>query len=548
MAGSPEDKSAARSAAARIAPFLVAAGIFLSRIAGLLRERLLAGAFATSLHADVLSAALRMPNVLQNLLGEGTLSASFIPVYSELLGRGRTEEAGRVAGAMFALLLAVAGGIALLGMAFAPVLVSLFTPGFEGHGREMLIALVRIFFPMTGVLVLSAWTLGILNSHRRFFIPYFAPVLWNAAIIAVLLGFPRGDLDRLLMATAWGALAGGLLQFGFQLPFVLRLERSLRFSGVRSEPGFLEAVRNAGPAILGRGVVQLSGYADLVLASLLATGAVSTLRYAQTLYVLPVSLFAMSVAVAELPELSRAGSEAVAVLRARVVAAVRRVSFYVVPSVVAFVVLGRIVVAGVYESGDFGGNDVLIVWYTLAAYSVGLLASTSARVYQSAFFALRDTRTTARIAGLRVLLSATTGALLMLQLEPLDFGSLHLRAGLFASWSTPAMPLGPIGLAMGATLGAWFEWARLRRKLGQRIGAVGPGAAQLLRMFAAALFAAAVAWGVSRVLPPLHPLLLAAAVMAAFGALYLLAARVLGLEEAVAFARGIARRVGRRKG
>jgi peptidoglycan biosynthesis protein MviN/MurJ (putative lipid II flippase) len=110
------------------------------------------------------------------------------------------------------------------------------------------------------------------------------------------------------------------------------------------------------------------------------------------------------------------------------------------------------------------------------------------------------------------------------------------------------MPLGPIGLAMGATLGAWFEWARLRRKLGQRIGAVGPGAAQLLRMFAAALFAAAVAWGVSRVLPPLHPLLLAAAVMAAFGALYLLAARVLGLEEAVAFARGIARRVGRRKG
>jgi putative peptidoglycan lipid II flippase len=547
MAGSPASKPAARTPSGRIAPLLVAAGIFLSRIAGLVRERLVAGAFGTGLHADVFGAALRMPNVLQNLLGEGTLSASFIPVYSELLGRGRTEEAGRVAGAMFALLLAVAGGIALLGVAFAPVLVTVFTPGFEGHRRELMITLVRILFPMTGVLVLAAWTLGILNSHRRFFIPYFAPVLWNAAIIGALLGYPHVDLDKLLMAAAWGALAGGLLQFGFQLPFVLRVERNLRFSGVRRESGFREAVRNAGPAILGRGVVQLSGYVDMVLASLLAIGAVSTLRYAQTLYILPVSLFAMSVAVAELPELSRAGSEAVAVLRERVVAALRRVSFYVVPSFVAFVVLGRIIVAGVYQSGDFNSSDALLVWYTLVAYSAGLLASTSARVYQSAFFALRDTRTTARIAGFRVLLSAACGALLMLQLEPVDLGPLHLHAGLLASWSTTQLPLGPIGLAMGASLGAWFEWAMLRRRLGQRIGAVGPGAAQLLGMFAAALFAGAAAWGTSRVAPGLHPLPRAAAVMAIFGALYFIAARVLGIDEAMAFWRGLTRRFARRR-
>jgi putative peptidoglycan lipid II flippase len=315
---------------------------------------------------------------------------------------------------------------------------------------------------------------------------------------------------------------------------------------VRRESGFREAVRNAGPAILGRGVVQLSGYVDMVLASLLAIGAVSTLRYAQTLYILPVSLFAMSVAVAELPELSRAGSEAAAVLRERVVAAVRRVSFYVVPSLVAFVVLGHIIVAGIYQSGSFDSSDVLLVWYTLVAYSAGLLATTGSRVYQSAFFALRDTRTTARIAGLRVLLSAGCGALLMVQLEPLDLGPVHLRAGLFASWSTPSMPLGPLGLAMGATLGAWFEWTMLRRRLGQRMGAVGPGALQLLRMFAAALFAAACAWGISRLAPPSHPLPMAAAVMAVFGALYFIAARVLGLDEAVVFWRGLARRFARR--
>src|SRR5262245_48259887 len=144
-----------------------------------------------------------MPNVLQNLLGEGTLSASFIPVYSELLGQGKTKEAGRVAGAMFALLLGIAGVISLLGILLAPVFVTVFTPGFEGRQRELMIAVVRIIFPMTGVLVLSAWSLGILNSHRKFFIPYFAPVLWNAAIIGVLIGFAgRLELDGLLMAAA----------------------------------------------------------------------------------------------------------------------------------------------------------------------------------------------------------------------------------------------------------------------------------------------------------------------------------------------------------
>ncbi|HEY8538874.1 MAG TPA: lipid II flippase MurJ, partial [Steroidobacteraceae bacterium] len=118
---------------------LVAAGIFSSRIVGLIRERFIATYFGASLHADVFAAGLRMPNVLQNLLGEGTLSASFIPVYSALLGQGRTQEAGRLAGAMFALLLGIAGAISLVGVALAPVLVSIFTPGFEGQRRELMI-------------------------------------------------------------------------------------------------------------------------------------------------------------------------------------------------------------------------------------------------------------------------------------------------------------------------------------------------------------------------------------------------------------------------
>src|SRR5690606_33851458 len=291
-----------------------------------------------------------------------------IPVYSELLGRGRYDEAGRVAGAVFALLVAIAGLVSLLGIAFAPLLVTIFTPGFEGERRELMIAVTRILFPMTGVLVLSAWALGVLNSHRRFFVPYFAPVLWNAAIIGsfVLFG-SRLNLDGLLIAVACGALLGGLLQLGVQLPWVLRLERRLRF--------------------------------------------------AQTLYLLPISLFGMSVAAAALPDLARQREAHADAMRANVSAAARRVAFYVVPSFTAFVLLGDTFVAGLFETGEFGEADVAIVWMTLAAYSIGLLASTTSRVYQSAFFALRDTRTPARIAGVRVAVSVLAGLLAMLQLE-----------------------------------------------------------------------------------------------------------------------------------
>jgi putative peptidoglycan lipid II flippase len=525
---------------------MVGAGIFLSRIVGLVRERVIATCFGTTLYADVFGAALRLPNVLQNLLGEGTLSASFIPVYSELLGRGRHHDAGKLAGAVFALLLAIAGAIALLGMALAPALVSLLTPGFEGQRRSLMITTLRILFPMTGVLVLSAWALGILNSHRKFFVPYFAPVLWNVAIIVALLTFnSRVALDELLIAAAWGALAGGLFQFAFQLPWVFKLEKHISLKRGPGDGSFREVVRNAVPAILGRGVVQLSAYVDLVLASLLAIGAVARLRYAQTLYLLPVSLFAMSVAAAALPELARERAGAVDALRARALAALARVSFYVVPSFVAFLLLGDVLVAGVYQSGKFGASDVTLVWITLIAYSAGLLASTHARIYQSAFFALRDTRTTARIATLRVVTSGLAGAALMLQFEPIELFGRGIPAGVFEHWRVGGLPLGPVGLAAGAALGAWLEWALLRRALARRIGAVGAGAGAVFRMFIAALLAAAAGYGLSLACAQLHALITASVVVGGFGVVYFIAARVLGLEEARVLTGTLVRRLRR---
>src|SRR5690606_7945160 len=334
--------------------------------------------------------------------------------------------------------------------------------GFEGERRDITVTLVRIIFPMTGVLVLSAWTLGILNSHRQFFLSYVAPVVWSAAMIATLIALGgRLDQQSLVISLAWGALIGGVLQFAVQLPRVLRLQRELRVRWDFALQGVRTTVRNAGPAIAGRGVVQLSGWVDLILASLLADGAVAALGYANTLYVLPVSLFGMSVAAAELPELSRRREEDPGVLRQRVSYGLRQIAFLVVPSVAGYLVLGDVIVAALYQTGDFGRADTVFVALVLAGYTIGLLASTTSRLFANTFFALGDTRTPAKFALVRVVLAGGLGYLLMTRLE---------------QYQLLGQPLGAVGLALASGLAAWVEWALLRSSAARRIGTVGAGA------------------------------------------------------------------------
>jgi putative peptidoglycan lipid II flippase len=539
---------AARSSTAASA--MIAVGILLSRVAGLIRTRVVAMFFGTSEFADVFAAGMRMPNLLQNLLGEGVLSASFIPVYSELLHQGRKKEAGRVAGAIFALLFAAAGALALIGILLAPLIVTVFMPGLDSQRYELTVAVTRIVFPMAGILVLSAWALGILNSHRNFFLPYFAPVLWNAAMIATLLAFGRGmEPAELVIALAWGALAGGVLQFAVQLPTVLKLERELKIGWGTKVEGVREAVRNAGPAVVGRGVVQISGYLDYFLASFLAAGALATLSFAQLFYMLPISLFAMSVAAAELPEMSRQREAGGEVLRARASAGLERVAFYIVPSFVAFAALGDVVVATLLQTGKFSRADTLIVYFTLVAFALGLLATTASRMLSTTFFALRDTKTPARYAIVRVVLSALLGVTLMIQFEAIkvDRLGLNIPGGIFSHLRVGGRQLGVVGLALGTGLGAWVEWALLKRALRGRIGPVGAGAGPLMRMFVAALAGAAAGWGVRLLLPDsLHALISGFLILGVYGVVYFAVAGALGLDQAGALLRRIKGKLGRR--
>jgi len=521
------------------AAWWVAAGILLSRIAGFVREGVFAYFFGADGVADVWRAALRTPNVIQNLLGEGTLSASFIPVYAEFLEQGREEDAGRFAGAALGILSVVAFGAALVGILLSPVLIPLFFPRWEPWQKDLGVQLVRILFAMAGVLSVSAWALGILNSHRRFFVSYVAPVAWNVAIIATMVGaglWLGGDQVELIVAVAWGALAGGVLQLVVQLPWVLPVLKHFRLSVSRNVFGVSEAIRNFVPVVMARGVVNLSGWLDIILAGLLATGAQSALGYAQTLYVLPISLFGMSIAASELPELSRqrgAGADAVA---ARVRSALGRVSFLLVPSTLAYLTLGDLFVAALFQRGAFTPAVTAVVYGVLAAYSLGLMASARSRVLSSTYYALRDTRTPARIAYVRVGLSVALGAALMF---PLD--AVVIQVG------PETRRFGAVGLALSASLGAWVEYFLLRRRLGKLIGPHAPplghalrlalagGAAVLAGLGAKVLLGSQIPFRlglVHRLLGPEHwatPLTLAAGTALAFGVVYLAVASALGV-------------------
>src|SRR5207245_2614012 len=197
---------------------LVASGILLSRIAGLVRERVFAHYLGNSDAAGAFKAALRIPNFLQNLFGEGVLSASFIPVYARLLEEEDEELAGRVAGVVATVLALAVSAIVLVGVLATPAIIDLVAPGFHGDVRLLTIRIVRILFPGVGLLVMSAWCLGILNSHHKFFLSYVAPVFWNLAMIATLVAL-GGRLAQypLAVALAWGPVVGSALQFGMQV-------------------------------------------------------------------------------------------------------------------------------------------------------------------------------------------------------------------------------------------------------------------------------------------------------------------------------------------
>lgn len=434
---------------------LVGAGIFLSRLTGFLRDAVFAYFFGTGVPADAYAAALRIPNVLRNLLGEGTLSASFIPVYSGLLQRDDAPAARRLAGTLWSTLILLAAFLSVAGILGAPWLTAIIVPGWEREATELTVRLVRILFPMAGFMILGGWCLGVLNSHRRFFVPYAAPVLWNAAQVVGVLGAARLGWSPLVFALAWFTLLGGLLQFAVQLPGTIRLLRGLPWRLHWDAAPPRTVVRNFTPVVTAAGVLQVSSFLDVALASFAAHGAVSALYYAQRLYYLPLSLFGVAVAAAALPEMSRdAEANSPETIRLRLVSGFRQILFFVVPAAAAFLVFGDLMIAFLFQRGGFGAESAFVVNAVLAAYAFGLAAASSIKLFTSGFHSMLDTRTPLRYAVASVTVGVTVGGALLF----------YLRG------RVQPPPFAAIGLALGATLGSWLNLTLLWRGLRGRLG------------------------------------------------------------------------------
>ena len=459
----------------------IGTGILLSRLAGLLRESLLRSVLGLGPAADAFTAALRIPNLLQNLLGEGSLSSSFIPVYSKLLSEGKEKEAGHTAGAVAGLLIAFTGALTLVGILIARPIAKLLTPGFSSEKLDLTADLIKITTAGIGFLVLAAWCLGVLNSHRKFFLSYVAPVIWNAAQIVILFIAIGKDWDpvKAARAAAWGLFIGGVIQLLFQFFGVSRLRTKICFSFSWKNEHVREIIRRFNPTILGRGVVQISAYFDLVLASLLVTGAVAALMSAQVLYILPISLFAMSIAAAELPEMSRNTDSQH--LSNRLNQGIKQTSFLMLLTSVIYMTIGDQIIGVIFQWGSFDRDDSIAVAATLAAYSLGIPAIGISRIYQSALYANGDTKTPAFSATLRVLISLIIGLLLMFPLDRLFISNSALEkvpGSIVGDWgplsqslrSLPENPhLGAVGLAVGSAIAAWVEMVFLARKTNKKV-------------------------------------------------------------------------------
>jgi putative peptidoglycan lipid II flippase len=456
-----------------------------------------------------------------------------IPVYQGLNARGDDEGRREVASAILAMVSLVTAVIVLLGVLFAGQITSIITIGYSGEKLALTTQLVRILFPGAGLLVISAWSLAILNAHERFFLAYASAAFWNVAMIATLLYFGgRTDEAALVEWLAWGSVAGCFLQLAVQWPAVLGVLGGFRRRWVAHRSDVRKVVRNFVPVFLGRGVTQLSGFVDTMIASLpiLGTGAQVTLNYAQLLYGLPISLFGMAVSTAELSAMSGVighEEEVANVLRGRLADGLRRIAFLVIPSAVAFVALGDQLAELVYGGGRFGEEEVRWVWGVLAGSSVGLVATTLARLYSSVFYALHDTRTPMRIALVRVAASVVLGATLAIHGPGL--------VGIDPKW-------GVAGITVGAGLAGWLEFGLLQRALRRRLGAVDLAVRVQMVLWGAAILAAILAWAARWANAEAPMLVRTGLVLGIYGVTYWLVTWKAGIPEAVALRDRIFRR------
>lgn len=386
-----------------------------SRLTGFLRDIIVAYIFGAGLAADAFFVAYRLPNLLRRLFAEGALTVAFVPVFTDELANKGKEEAFRLARAVFSLLALTLLLVCLLGIALAPLVVRLMAPGFSSQAAtfELTVSLTRWCLPYIFFISLAALAAGVLNSLNHFFAPAASTILLNLAMIACA-GLLASRVEPAVWSLALGVIVGGLAQVVLQIPYLRRQGLTLRPLWQPRLPGVGRVIKLMGPAAFGAAVYQVTVLINTALASLLPTGSVSYLYYADRVVEFPLGVFGIALATAILPSLSRQSAAGEHKTLVETMGFGIRMSMFIhLPAMVGLIVLAEPIVHMLFGRGEFGPQSVLATSQALIGYSLGLWAYVGARTVSQAFFALRDTRTPVKAGAWCLLVNLGAGLALM---------------------------------------------------------------------------------------------------------------------------------------
>lgn len=429
-------------------------GTLSSRILGFFRDMVIAHFFGAGMAADAFFVAFRIPNLWRRLVGEGSMTISFIPVYTEYLHHRSEEETREVVHIAFTLMGLILLGITLFGILFSPIMIQIIAPGFVKVPEkfQLTVTLNQMIFPYLFFMGLFALCMGILNSHRHFFAPAIAPIFLNISIILSVLFFYH-TFQKPVMTLAIGVLAGGVIQLLFQIPFLWQKGIRFKFNFRFKHPAILKIGGLMIPGLIGTAVYQLNVFVDTIFASFLPLGSVSYLFFADRLLEFPLGIFAIAIGMASLPSLSAlASQEKREEFKKALFFSFRLTGFISIPAMVGLVALKTPIINLLFQRGLFDHTATLMTARALFCYAVGLWAIAGVRTMVPAFYALQDTWTPLKIAIACLIANALLNTLFIL-----------------------FTPLKHAGLALATSLSSILNLFLLSQKLNLKLGKVEMG-------------------------------------------------------------------------
>jgi putative peptidoglycan lipid II flippase len=413
----------------------------ISRILGFVRDVVIARIFGAGLATDAFFVAFKIPNLLRRLFAEGAFSQAFVPILAEYRNQRGEAETRLLVDHVAALLAVALFAVALIGVAFAPVIIYVGAPGFAQVPEkfDLTVSLLRITFPYILFISLVALAGGILNTYSRFAIPALTPVLLNLSFIVFALWLAP-YFDPPVAALAWAVFTGGALQLALQVPFLARLRLFPRFRLDLKDSGVWRIMRQMGPAVFGVSIAQVSLLLNMIFASFLVTGSVSWLYYADRLMEFPAGLLGVALGTILLPSLSRFHAAQSAQEYSRLLDwGLRLTLLLALPAAVALALLAVPLTVTLFNYGAFSASDVYATRNAVIAYSVGLTGLILVKVLAPGFYARQDIRTPVRIA---VVTLAATQVMNLILIWPLKHAGLALAIGLGACLNAVLLYLG----------------------------------------------------------------------------------------------------------